>query len=338
MAPKDKAAGATAGNGKNPLFMITNRNVEKDGLGKELDPQTRYYECATDADPAKFASWKEQDKDAFIGRLRKLAQRFVRVDDDHNEDQQHVSMFVHGFNVDWVSAATRYAQIKTDLFDAKDLGLLILFTWPSNGSPAGYLPDREDARDSAAAIADLVVFLNDYLTEQQRRAAEAQDPQKLCRAKLSVIAHSMGNYVIEKALAVGAKRLNSPQLITLVNQLVMVAADVDNDLFQKDKPEDSDGSLMANLCYRIGALYTGLDQVLGASAGLKHFGTRRLGRSGLADPGNVWGNVFELDVSKLVTGQSSIHSAVFDSPAALAIVERILRGVDREHLLDAQPA
>jgi hypothetical protein len=144
--------------------------------------------------------------------------------------------------------------------------------------------------------------------------------------------------VIEKALSVGAKRLNSPQLITLIHQLVMVAADVDNDLFQKDKPEDSDGSLMANLCYRIGALYTGLDQVLGASAGLKHFGTRRLGRSGLADRSNVWNNVFDLDVSSLVTGQSSIHSAVFDSPAALALLERILRGVDREHLLDAQPA
>jgi len=320
-----------------PLFMITNRTVEKDGLGTELDSTTRYFQCPIDADPAKFASWTLLTGSDFIARVRKLAQRFVRVDDDHNEEQQHVSMFVHGFNVDWASAATRYAQIKTDLFDAKDLGVLILFTWPSNGSPAGYLPDREDARDSAAAVADLVVFLNDYLTEQQRKAAESQDPNKLCRAKLSVIAHSMGNYVMEKALAVGAKRLNSPQLITLINQLVMVAADVDNDLFQKDKPEDSDGSLMANLCYRIGALYTGLDQVLGASAGLKHFGARRLGRSGLADPSNVWGNVFELDVSTLVKGQHAIHSAVFDSPEALSIVERILRGVDREHLLDVQP-
>lgn len=319
-----------------PFYMITNRNVEKDGLGKNLDPVTRYYECPVDSDPAKFASWTEvKSKDEFIGKLRKLAQRFVRIpDDSSNEDQQHMSMFVHGFNVDWVGAATRYAQIKRELYDAKDLGVLVLFTWPSNGSPAGYLPDREDARDSAAPVADLLVFMNDYLTEQQRLAAELQDPKKLCKAKLSVISHSMGNYVMQKALAVGAKRLNSPQLITLIHQLVMVAADVDNDLFQKDKPEDSDGSLMANLCYRIGALYTGLDQVLGSSAGLKHFGARRLGRSGLENPGNVWTNVFEFDVSKLVAGQKSIHSAVFDSPAALTLVERILRGVDREHLLD----
>ena len=321
-----------------PFYMITNRNVEADGLGKRLDPVTRYYECPSDEDPARFASWTDlKSKDEFTSRLRKLAQRFKRVEDDgsDNEDQQHLSMFVHGFNVDWVDAATRYAQIKRDLFDAKNLGVLVLFTWPSNGSPAGYLPDREDARESGAPIADLLVFLNDYLTEQQRLAAELQDPKKLCKAKLSVIAHSMGNYVMEKALAVGAKRLNSPQLITLIHQLVMVAADVDNDLFQKDKPEDSDGSLMANLCYRIGALYTGLDQVLGASAGLKHFGARRLGRSGLANENDVWGNVFALDVSNLVTGQKNTHSAVFDSPDALALVERILRGVDRAHLVDA---
>jgi len=324
-----------------PFYMITNRNVEGDGLGSKLDTVVRYYECPSDADPAQFASWTElKKKEDFIARLRKLAQRFVRIEDDggDNEDQQHLSMFVHGFNVDWVSAATRYAQIKKDLFDAKGLGVLVLYTWPSNGSPAGYLPDREDARESAAPVADLLVFLSDYLMEQQRLAAELQDPKKLCKAKLSVIAHSMGNYVMEKALAVGAKRLNSPQLMTLIHQLVMVAADVDNDLFQKDKPEDSDGSLMANLCYRIGALYTGLDQVLGASAGLKHFGARRLGRSGLANEDKVWNNVFALDVSNLVAGQKNTHSAVFDSPDALALVERILRGVDREHLFDGQPA
>ena len=59
-----------------------------------------------------------------------------------------------------------------------------------------------------------------------------------------------------------------------------------------------DGSLMANLCYRVGALYTGLDQVLGASARLKHFGTRRLGR--------MWDNV-----STSMSPIRSIHPKAF---------------------------
>jgi hypothetical protein len=79
------------------------------------------------------------------------------------------------------------------------------------------------------------------------------------------------------------------------------------------------------------------------SAGLKHFGTRRLGRSGLADPGNVWDNVFQFDVSNYIDTHDSIHSAVFDSAPAIAVVRNILRGVDRRFIASgvapyAQPA
>jgi esterase/lipase superfamily enzyme len=143
----------------------------------------------------------------------------------------------------------------------------------------------------------------------------------------------MGNYVLQKALAVASKQLNNPQLITLVHQVAMVAADVDNDLFQEDQPQDSDGSLMANLCYRIGALYTGRDDVLGASAGLKHFGKRRLGRSGLADRDAVYDNLFDLDVSSILPkNATNIHSAVFEHAATLKILRLLLMGRDRGFL------
>src|SRR4029079_15559234 len=88
-------------------------------------------------------------------------------------------------------------------------------------------------------------------------------------------------------------RKNQPLLASLINQLVMVAADVDNDLFESNSSDGTDGDAVANLTYRITALYSGRDAVLGASAGLKHFGVRRLGRSGLAkypptDKDNIW--------------------------------------------------
>jgi esterase/lipase superfamily enzyme len=330
MAAKKKASAAQ------PFLMISNRNIEGKknqngyGLGSSLGDTTVFFECPGDGDSSDLSTWTELTVDQFEERLKELAGNFGDFSDEENEKQQHVTLFVHGFNVSWEDAVARYSEIKHRLFDARNLGVLILYTWPSNGSPAGYLPDREDARDSAEPIAELFVQLHDHLSQQIRDAAEGNG--ELCRAKVSIIAHSMGNYVVEKALAVAAKRLNSPQLITLIHQLVMVAADVDNDLFQKDKPLDSDGSLMANLCYRIGALYTGLDPVLGASAGLKHFGTRRLGRSGLADANSVWDNVFDFDVSAYVKGDKNIHSAVFESTDALNLVEQILRGVDRKVL------
>src|SRR3981081_2454244 len=75
-----------------------------------------------------------------------------------------------------------------------------------------------------------------------------------CKAKVSVIAHSMGNYVLQKAMAAAWTRKNQPLLATLVNQLLMVAADVDNDLFDAGAPDNNDGAAMVNLTYRITAL------------------------------------------------------------------------------------
>lgn len=309
--------------------MMTNRGISGNGLGDRL-ADMRYFEYKTGS-MTTLASWEKLTKKQFADRLIEIASQFPSIADDKNEDQQHVSVFVHGYNSSWADAVNRYEQIRSELYDKQQLGQLVLFNWPSNGGPADYLPDREDARDSASAFAQELVDLHDRVVTIQRAAARLKDPAKGCRAKISIIAHSMGNYVVQKALAVAARTLNSPQLITLITQLAMVAADVDNDLFQSDKPGDSDGSLIANVCYRVGALYTGLDQVLGASAGLKHFGTRRLGRSGLADRNTVWDNVFDFDVSNLIK-KEDVHSAVFESPQSLKLLEKVLRGVDRAHL------
>src|SRR5204863_5529068 len=136
-----------------------------------------------------------------------------------------------------------------------------------------------------------------------------------------------------KAMAAAWTRKNQPLLVSLVNQLLMVAADVDNNLFDEGAPDNDDGNAVANLTYRITALYSGRDAVLGASAGLKHFGIRRLGRSGLAlrpptDKDNVW----DIDCSSFfppsVTGLD-IHSAYFGPFGTLTLIRDILKGIDR---------
>jgi esterase/lipase superfamily enzyme len=318
-------------------LMISNRNRDGDGLGGDLAALAFY--TADGATPVaalnKLSAWTKLTRAAFMQQLKDIADTFPLLSDAQNKQQRHLCLFVHGFNTSWTDSVRDYAEIKQRLIEPASLGQLILFSWPSKGSVAGYLPDRAGAKDCAPDLAQLFVDLNDYLVQKQRIAAKTDDPQKLCKAKISVLAHSMGNSVMQEALVAASKRLNDPQLISLINQFVMIAADVDNDLFQLDKPDDGDGSLMANLCYRIAALYTGLDSVLGMSAGLKHFGTRRLGRSGLADPRNVWDNVFDFDVTNYIDrNDDSIHSAVFDSAPAIAIVENILRGVDRNFILE----
>lgn len=106
----------------------------------------------------------------------------------------------------------------------------------------------------------------------------------------------------------------------------MLGADVNNDLFDAGAADNHGGAAVVNLTYRITALCSGRDAVLGASAGLKYFGTRRRGRTGLAHyPPLVTqppatDNVWDIDRSGFfpttVNGMD-IHGAYFVTDAAI---------------------
>jgi esterase/lipase superfamily enzyme len=290
-------------------------------------------------DPSK---WTNVSRAAFQKRLIGAAAGFPSFDPatQNTEDQRHVAFFVHGFNNSWPGEAARYQEICDAFFSGPDsLGECILYDWPSLGSALGYIPDREHARDCANDLADVLSALYEYMRSQQMAASE--DPSTACKAKISVIAHSMGNYVLQKAMAVLWTRKNQPLLMSLINQLLMVAADVDNDLFKSGEVvEQSDGDAIANLTYRITALYSGKDSVLGLSAGLKHFGKRRLGRSGIDHDFPVPDNVWDVDCSRFFTNQTvtnfpqGVHSAYFEVPDTKKLMRELLRGVDRTVLVD----
>lgn len=317
-------------------YMICSRD-EVDGEFDISRAPMRYFISNAAPDQLIFKNqWVEKTEKEFAKELIDVAQNFPFEPPENNEAQKHLSLFIHGYNNTWEESVERYAKIQSKLYDDPGgLGVLILYAWPSDGSPANYQPDRVDADACAGDLAEFLVKLHDYIITMQRGASITGKPdsERLCRAKVSVIAHSMGGFVIQRALVIASKRLNNPQLITLVHQLAFVAADIDNDIFQKYQSATTDGILLANMCYRVAGLFSGLDAILGASAGLKHFGIRRLGRSGLADRTTVVDNVFDIDVSDLIKDTpGSPHSAVFESPSAMNLLRRILIGVDRKHL------
>jgi esterase/lipase superfamily enzyme len=316
-------------------WMITDRNIAADGFGQRVAGLS--YWTADNDDVDVFANWTRTRANEFQRALVAAADRFPMITDPSRfEEQQHVTIFVHGYNNDWQAAARRYRSICGSLFSGdKSLGLCVLFTWPSFGSPIDYLPDRSEAREAAPDLADVLSALYDWLLDKQIDAAKS--PEKACKAKTSLIAHSMGNYVLENAMQRAWTRKNRPLLVSLLSQLLMIAADVDNDLFKSGETVDgSNGDAIANLTYRVSVLYSGRDAVLGASAGLKHFGKRRLGRSGLDPNVPVPDNVCEFDcTSFLPEAVTEVHSAYFDEPRTIELMRGILRGVDRK-LLSAQ--
>ncbi|MBI5772474.1 MAG: hypothetical protein HZA89_01880, partial [Verrucomicrobia bacterium] len=107
---------------------------------------------------------------------------------------------------------------------------------------------------------------------------------------------------------------------------------VDNDLFAGGEAVGNGaGEGMANLCYRITALYSGRDSVLGVSAGLKHFGKRRLGRSGLDQEVTQPDNVCDYDCSPFFpANEENVHSAYFLTERTQNVMRDLLRGHDRK--------
>jgi len=284
---------------------------------------------------ANLKQWQSVSANDFKTLLAAAADQFPALEPGDNEKQSHVTFLIHGYNNGWDDAARLYQKVCDQLYQGPgSLGICISFDWPSLGSVLDYLPVRNHAQECAGDLVVVFGLLYDWLLAKQQAAAN--NPANACKAKISVIAHSMGNYLVQKAMAGAWTRNNQPLLVSLINQLVMVAADVDNDLFDANSSDASDGNALANLTYRITALYSGRDAVLGASAGLKHFGTRRLGRSGLATRPPVGkDNIWDVDCSTFfpdsLTG-FQIHSAYFDTAAVMKLIGDLLRGLDRSVL------
>lgn len=123
----------------------------------------------------------------------------------------HVLVFVHGYNSKFSDATFRLAQIA---HDSRAPAVPVLFTWPSRGKLLDYGYDRESANYSRDA-------LEGVLTALDRNPAVKE---------ISILAHSMGNWLTLEALRQMAIR--SGRLAGKINDVMLAAPDVDIDVFR----------------------------------------------------------------------------------------------------------
>lgn len=122
-------------------------------------------------------------------------------------------VFVHGFNVTFDDAVKRTAQVA---YDIGFKGAPIAFSWPSDGSLAQYMSDREDVTWS---INHIEQFLTDVV-------------DKAGAKKIHLIAHSMGNQGLIGALyRIALKNRNHKKV--LFENIILAAPDFDAQLFKQ---------------------------------------------------------------------------------------------------------
>jgi esterase/lipase superfamily enzyme len=146
----------------------------------------------------------ELDREECLAKLK---------EDLAKSDRQEIFVFIHGYNVTFEDAARRTGQLAHDLDFP---GPAMLYSWPSQGTTAGYPVDENN-------VAWTVPHLKDVLqTLQRQTGADA----------VHVVAHSMGNRALTAAvreLALEGKMTDAP-----LGQIVLAAPDVDAEVFRRD--------------------------------------------------------------------------------------------------------
>lgn len=143
------------------------------------------------------------DQDEALRRFRRIVAK---------SPKRSVLVFVHGYNNRFEAAVFRFAQIVND----SSAGVApVLFTWPSRGSLLAYGYDRESANFSRDSLENLLTEL-------------ARDKQV---REISILAHSMGNWVTLEALRQMAIR-NNGRLAPKITNVMLAAPDVDIDVFR----------------------------------------------------------------------------------------------------------
>jgi esterase/lipase superfamily enzyme len=253
-------------------------------------------------------------------------------------------IYIHGYNVDWWDAVSSAIALQQSLRNARqgdaDDVVVVLFSWPSDGEVLLYTPylsDRDDARSSGLAFTRALLKLRDHLQTLRRdtlgatyttrreyltAAADSADPSALglCRQDIHLLAHSMGNYVLQSAVEESMRTPDRAINDRLFDHVFLCAADVDVDVLEQDRPL----APLCDLARNITVYHHDNDRGLQISMTTKHW-ERRLGLNGLRDPRRVPVNVHQVDCTSIDKGLS--HHGYYLSRAVLRDIKASMDAV-----------
>ena len=128
------------------------------------------------------------------------------------QPSRRVLVFIHGYNTQFADAVYGFAQF---VHDSGTPAVPVLFTWPSRAKLLAYGYDRESANFSRDALEGVL------------RALAANPDVK----EVSVLAHSMGNWLTVEALR--QMSIRKEGIPAKIRDVVLAAPDIDVDVFRR---------------------------------------------------------------------------------------------------------
>ena len=122
-----------------------------------------------------------------------------------------ILLFIHGYNVSFAEALRRTGQLAYDL---NFPGVLLLYSWPSQGRPLSYMVDETNiawTRPNFQAVLEILL-------------------SKVGARNVDVVAHSMGSRALVHAIA--SINAGLPVGTASLHHVVLAAPDIDADEFR----------------------------------------------------------------------------------------------------------
>ncbi|EYS92082.1 hypothetical protein X471_00369 [Bartonella bacilliformis str. Heidi Mejia] len=167
--------------------------------------ETNTYKPTHDKYFAAAALQKYIDKKHFKQKLNaELAKK--------KKGKREIFLFIHGYNNNFADGTFRAAQFAYDY--SLDV-VTVHYSWPSAGAIPLYVYDRDSANFARDGLIELLTVISETNADQ-----------------ISVIAHSMGNFVIMEAFrTLALQRKYKP--IRRITSFLMAAPDIDIDVFER---------------------------------------------------------------------------------------------------------
>lgn len=218
----------------------------------------------------------------FLGEIERAAAR---------TPGREVLLFIHGFDNTFEDAAKTATRVGVGIGFS---GAMVLYSWPSAGSPAAYLADRNNAYFAVHALKELLTDLT-------------ASPWV---GRVSVVVHSMGNEAFIRAYTELAGECRGERAacteLRKVRSIVLAAPDVDREIFL-----DQHAAKLTSLGARVVLYASAADMALTASALMQGGDYERLGKNVVCIPG-----IHVTDVSGVKTDVLG-HSWISQSRAVL---------------------
>lgn len=194
-----------------------------------------------------------------------------------SHSSKHILFILHGFNTPPLNALNGAARLQTSLGDKY---LIVPLIWACEDSEVNlaerYYSDRPKAEASGVAFARLLFYWYDW-------ASTINTPSNPCFAKISILAHSMGNRVLCHILK-QVQSLGRPWLIpNLFKHAFLFASDIVNHALEPGQV----GELIALASQNVVVAYANDDTALQVSKGVYNTDANsneigsRLGHTGL---------------------------------------------------------